>query len=281
MTPVLVAIAVLLGLGVFFGVVLGIAHTVFAVKVDARVARVEEALPGINCGACGYAGCAAYAEAVVLQGAGTNLCVPGGAETTHGLAEIMGVEAVVRQAEKAVLLCNGGAKIADRFRYAGIRDCRAAKLAADGPKACRYGCLGLGTCVDVCPVDAIRMGREELPVIDEDKCIGCRACEKVCPVGVLVVQPVSKLVHFRCRNEQKGGAARKICANACIGCGKCVDVCPTEPKAVSVENFLARHNYDLCISCGKCVEVCPTGVIVNLREERKKKHGEKTRAATV
>jgi len=281
MTVVVVAILILVGLGVAFGIVLGIAQTLFAVAVDPRAARVEAALPGVNCGACGYAGCEAYAEAVVMTGAQTNLCIPGGADVAREVAGIMGVEAMERESEKAVLVCNGGRKVADKFKYKGLADCRAARLLQNGAKECDYGCLGLGTCVAVCPVGAIRMGPEQLPIIDEDKCIGCRACENVCPVNVLVVQPVSKVVHFRCRNEQRGAVARKICANACIGCGKCEKVCPTEPKAVTVEGFLARHNYELCISCGKCVEVCPTGVIVNLKEKRKKKDDKHIQTATV
>ena len=54
-------------LGGGFGLVLAIAARVFAVKQDERIPRITEALPGANCGGCGYSGCAAYAEAVAAS----------------------------------------------------------------------------------------------------------------------------------------------------------------------------------------------------------------------
>jgi hypothetical protein len=51
-------------LGVVFGIVLAIIASRFVVKVDPKVEQVRETLPGANCGACGFAGCMGYAEAV-------------------------------------------------------------------------------------------------------------------------------------------------------------------------------------------------------------------------
>ena len=69
--------------GLIFGAGLAFASKKFAVKTDPRVQEVLEALPGANCGACGFPGCAGYAAAVVSGDAAPNLCSPGGAETTH------------------------------------------------------------------------------------------------------------------------------------------------------------------------------------------------------
>ena len=52
-------------LGGLFGLLLALAARAFAVKEDPRLASVREALPGGNCGGCGYSGCDAYAAAVV------------------------------------------------------------------------------------------------------------------------------------------------------------------------------------------------------------------------
>jgi electron transport complex protein RnfB len=65
----------IMGFGVGLG--LSIASKKFEVKEDPKVKEVLNVLPGANCGMCGYAGCAAYAHAIVEQHASFDLCVPG------------------------------------------------------------------------------------------------------------------------------------------------------------------------------------------------------------
>ncbi len=47
-------------------------------------------------------------------------------------------------------------------------------------------CIGVKdkACVEVCPVDCIYEGEEQL-FIHPDECIGCGACEPVCPVEAI------------------------------------------------------------------------------------------------
>ena len=54
---------VLLGVGLFFVVILTIANARLKVEVDPMVEAILHILPGANCGGCGLAGCSAYAEA--------------------------------------------------------------------------------------------------------------------------------------------------------------------------------------------------------------------------
>ncbi len=91
-TGILWAAAVCAGLGLLGSVVLVLASRFLAVPQDERVGRLQEALPGANCGACGYAGCADYAKAIA-EGAPVNKCVPGGEAVAKAAAAIMGVEA--------------------------------------------------------------------------------------------------------------------------------------------------------------------------------------------
>ena len=69
------AILVLGGLALFFGIVIGIAAKKYTIKKDPRVKKVAEALPGMNCGACGFASCDEIAEAVVKGKIDANSCV--------------------------------------------------------------------------------------------------------------------------------------------------------------------------------------------------------------
>lgn len=46
-------------------------------------------------------------------------------------------------------------------------------------------CIACGTCVKVCPRDAIDIWKGCYAVINSDKCIGCGLCEKACPAGVM------------------------------------------------------------------------------------------------
>ena len=62
-----------------------------------------------------------------------------------------------------------------------------------------------------------------------------------------------------CRNEDKGPAAKKACANACIGCGICAKTCTHD--AIVVENNRAYIDYTKCKLCRECEALCPTGAI--------------------
>jgi len=264
---VLVSVATIAGLGAVFGLGLAIASKIFAVKTDPRIDEVLEHLPGVNCGACGYAGCSAAAEAIVKGEAAADICpVATGIAHKH-IAAIMGVEVGEKERAVSVLLCGGGNKVGNKFEYSGVPDCNAAVLVQGGPKLCSYGCIGLGSCVEACPFEALRMGPDGLPEVIEERCTGCGKCAEVCPNNLFVVQPVSKNVHVRCKSLDKGGAVRKICDSGCIGCKKCEKECPV--GAITVEDFLATIDYNKCISCGKCVKVCPQGTIADLRKARK------------
>ena len=251
-----------------FGIILAIAAQKFAVKVDPRITRISEALPGANCGGCGYPGCSGYAAAIVISGSDINLCAPGGAQTADRIAEIMGVEASAAEPKVAVVMCRGTLAVSGKkFDYDGIPDCRAAILVNAGSKSCRYGCLGLGSCIAACPFGAIVMAENNIPVVIEEKCVGCGKCVETCPKNIIQLAPASKHVHVFCRNVDKGGTAKKSCKAACIACRKCEKECKFD--AIHVVNNLAVIDYEKCKDCGKCVLVCPQDALVNLRPVRK------------
>ena len=161
------------------------------------------------------------------------------------------------------MLCRGGKAARDAARYEGVADCAAAKLASGGPKACKYGCLGFGSCVRACPFDALSMGADGLPVVDVLACTGCGKCQATCPQGVMQLLPASALVAVKCRSHAKGPAARKACPNACLGCGLCMRNCPH--GAIKIDGFLAVVDPAVCkaAACTEktCLAKCPTGAI--------------------
>ena len=258
------------GLGIVFGVGLAFAAAKFAVKTDPKVEQVRNILPGANCGACGFAGCQGYAEAVVANpDVAPNLCSVDKGSVASAVARITGKVASEAEPNFARIMCQGGwSKSVKKFRYEGVQDCRAAILAGGGDKACRYGCLGYGTCARVCPFGAITMSDDHLPVVDITKCTGCRKCEVACPTKVIEVLPASKMVLVTCHSRDKGGDTRKNCQVGCIACGICVKVCPFD--AVSVENNFAKVNIDKCRVCGLCVKKCPTKSIADFIPHRAK-----------
>jgi Na+-translocating ferredoxin:NAD+ oxidoreductase RNF subunit RnfB len=262
--------AFLLGISALFGIGLALAAKKFAVKEDPRVEQVSEVLAHAHCGACGYPGCRQYAEAVVSDpDVKPTLCTPGGAASAEAVARITGKVMEQTEPKIARVLCQGGySKSKRRFKYEGIKDCRAAILASGGDKSCLYGCLGYGSCFRACPFDAISMSEENLPVINPIKCTACGVCAQTCPTNVIEILPLAKEVLVKCHSKDKGPVTKKNCQVGCISCGLCVKVCPY--NAAKVENFLSRIDLDKCKVCGLCVTKCPTNAIVDHIPKRPK-----------
>ena len=256
---IITAMTSVTGIGLICAIMLAVASKLMAVEVDERVAQLGEALPGANCGACGYPGCDGYATALAEGGAETNLCSPGGAGVLKAISEILGVEAGEIAAVTAVVYCRGdGAAQQAKMDYSGIETCQAAKLFYGGQNACTFGCLGFGDCAAVCPQDTICI-ENGLAHIDLRNCTGCKLCMKACPNGIISMENDSSCVAVLCRNTEKGAIVRKKCSSGCIACTKCVRECPE--SAISMVNNLAVIDYDICTGCGKCAESCITKCI--------------------
>lgn len=253
------ALAILGGLGLLFGAVLGVASIAFRVNSDERVEQIVTCLPGANCGGCGYAGCANFAQAVVDGAAGVNGCPVSNLEQRAAIAQVMGLSAEDSERVSAVVLCSGAAGVAEeKYRYYGIDDCNAAARLGGGQKQCVYACLGLGTCVKACKFDAISV-KDGVAVVDREKCTACGMCVKACPKHVIELVPHSAQRIVKCKSQEKGPVVTKACRVGCIGCRICVKACPVD--AIAVENNLAKIDYGKCIDCGECKIKCPRGII--------------------
>ena len=231
----------------------------FAVKVDEKVVAVREKLPGNNCGACGYAGCDALANAIAKGEAEVNACPVGGAPVAEAIGYIMGKTAGTMERKTAFVACKGTCNVTkNQGNYIGIKDCRAAVLSGMNVTDCTYGCLGFGSCAEVCPEQAISV-QNGVAVVNRSHCVSCGLCAKVCPRGLISLIPESRIIRVQCSNRDKGPQVKKVCAAGCIGCGLCAKQC--ESDAIEFDGTLARVNPEKCTLCGKCVAKCPAKVI--------------------
>lgn len=259
---ILYAAAALGGLALIFGVGLGFAAIKFAVEVDPLIPIVRELLPGANCGGCGYAGCDALAGAIVEGKAAVTACPVNSDANKEEIAKVLGKEIVEEEKTTAFVKCNGTCDNAsEKYEYYGIKDCKsAAYLQGTGSKGCEYGCLGLGSCFNVCMFGAITI-ENGVAVINEEKCTLCGLCVSACPKGIIEIIKVSAHTRVKCSSNDKGKDVKSKCSVGCIGCGICTKQC--EDDAIHVTNSLAKIDYDKCINCGKCVAKCPTKCIIN------------------
>lgn len=270
---ILYSIATLAAIGGAAAIILYFVAQKFKVIEDPRIDIVNEALPAANCGGCGFAGCRAFAEAIIKAESldGFN-CPVGGAELMISISSILDLEATIMDPEIAVVRCSGSYLNAPKkVIYDGPATCAFAHALSSGENGCPNGCLGLDDCVVSCKFDAMYMDASTgLPIV-KDNCIACGACVTACPRSIIELRPKGKKdrrIFVSCVNTEKGGVARKNCSVACIGCGKCVKVCTFD--AIILENNLAYIDPVKCKLCRKCAPECPTFAIHELNFPPKK-----------
>ncbi len=259
-TGIVTATAIVGGVGILIAIFLSIFGNIFKVEVDEREAAIEEALPGNNCGGCGFPGCSGLAAAIVKGEAPVNGCPVGGAPVAEKVAEIMGVEAEAGEKKVAFVKCHGTCELTKfNYEYIGIKDCRMVSFVpSGGPKSCEYGCSGLGSCVGVCQFDAISI-KDGVAVVDKEKCTACGKCIEICPKHLIELIPYNAKYAVACSSKDKGPDVMKKCQTGCIGCGICQKNCPKE--AVEVKDFLAHIDQEKCVGCSICFQKCPKKII--------------------
>ena len=252
---ILWAVAIVGGVGLLIGIVLGFAGKIFAVEVNEKEVAVREALPGNNCGGCGYPGCDGLAAAIANGEADVSACPVGGASTAKAIADIMGVEADVVK-KTAYVACGGDCdKSSNKYNYFGNVSCEdAANIPGGGAKACAYGCLGLGSCVNVCEFDAIHV-EKGVAVVDPDKCKACGLCVKTCPKNIISIIPADSKFMVQCKSDDKGKPVMDVCSAGCIGCTLCVQSCNFD--AIQMVGNIPVIDQDKCKKCGLCAMKCP------------------------
>jgi Na+-translocating ferredoxin:NAD+ oxidoreductase RNF subunit RnfB len=274
MNVIILSFVVLAALAAVSAISVYVVAKKFHVEEDPRVNAINECLPGVNCGGCGFPGCHSFAEAIVKHGSLDGLnCPAGGPECMQSIAPILGVEAVVEDLKIAVVRCSGSKEHSPRkVDFEGFESCRFSFNLYTGITGCPYGCVGLGDCVRSCQFDAMYIDKETgLPVIIDDKCVACGACVTACPRAVIQLRLKGKKdrrIFVSCINKEKGVLAKKNCSVACIGCAKCQKAC--EFGAVTIQNNLAYIDFTKCVLCRKCVPECPTNAILEVNFPAKK-----------
>ena len=259
-TGILVATAIVGGVGLFVGLFLGAAAIKFKVEVDEKEEAVLGVLPGNNCGGCGYAGCSNLAAAIAKGEAPVNACPVGGEKVGKLIAEIMGVEAGDSVKQVAFVQCQGDCdKTKKDYEYSGIEDCKMLSyVPGGGEKSCDYGCLGYGSCVKACPFDAIHLVNG-VAVVDKEKCKACGKGIAACPKNLIELVPYDAKHLVHCNSKDKGKDVMAACSVGCIGCHLCEKNCPEH--AVTVTDNIAHIDYEKCTGCGTCAEKCPKKII--------------------
>lgn len=262
----LCGLGVFAALGLVFGIALGGAAERFKVVSNPLVDRVRDRLPSANCGACGFAGCTAYAEAVVERSdVSPSLCIPGGAGVAEAVAQLTGKAASAIEDRIVVMTCHGTSAYArNEAEYAGIPTCAAAALICGGPRACKNGCLGLGDCVRACPFDALFIGSSGIAQVNVDRCTGCAVCVAICPKDLFKLYPRSRRIELACKAVDKAAIVRATCMVGCTTCRKCVAKCPAGAIEWNGRTIVIDHAK--CLAYGPachevCTEICPSTIL--------------------
>ena len=253
----------MLGLGSGFALVLLIASVKLKVEVDPKIEAIHQALPNLDCGACGFAGCGQYAKAVLEDPELLGKCAPGGPDTSGKIADILNLQVSDSGPQKKPIVhCRAHTQDKTMYaKYQGIQSCTAANALAN-VQACAFGCLGFGDCTRACKFDALCIV-DDLATVDYDKCTGCTACSKACPRHLIEMVPFRQenMLTVACSSKETGKSTRAICKVGCIGCG----ICAKQSDLFKVEENLARCDYVKYETTEKeetAMNKCPTKVII-------------------
>lgn len=257
---IITAVVALSILSIIIGIVLSIAEKAFHIDINELEVAIRDVLPGSNCGGCGYAGCDSLAKAIANGEAEVSACPVGRQPVAEKIAEIMDKELGDIEKKVAYVKCDGTSEKRETdYNYFGIDNCAyAAKMPGSSPYACKYGCLGYGSCAKVCDQRAIRI-IDRKAVVDEELCVACGKCLKVCPHNLIELVPANSKNRVQCSSKSKGKDVREACSAGCIACGLCAKNCPSD--AIIFENNIAKIDYSKCTHCGACVEKCPRKII--------------------
>lgn len=265
MSVVLISSGVVGSVGLIIGILLGIASEKFYVKVDEKEIEVRDALPGNNCGACGFPGCDGLAKAIAKGEAKVNACPVGGEPVANNIALIMGVVAEAMEKKVAFVRCRGTSdRTTKAYNYGGILDCNMMSVLPSGSdKSCVFGCMGYGSCVRVCEFDALHIV-DGIAKVNKEKCVACEKCVSACPKKLIEMVPYSSEHIVMCRSLDKGKDVKTKCKVGCIGCTMCTRVCQFD--AIHMHGNVAKIDYEKCTNCGECAKKCPSKIIKTNKE---------------
>jgi len=261
---ILYAALIVGGVGLIIGIILSVSGKFLAVPVDEKEIAIREVLPGNNCGGCGYAGCDGLAAAIAKGESAPNACPVGGAEVAKKIGDIVGIEAELIK-HVAYVRCAGDCdSTRQKYNYVGNMNCiDAASIPGGGGKACSYGCLGYGTCVNVCDFNAIEIVNG-IAKVDKEKCVACGKCVAACPKKLIELIPYEAKYVVKCSSKDRGKDVKNACDKGCIGCGLCAKNC--EYESIEFKDNIAHIDQTKCQSCGVCMEKCPVKAILKLHD---------------
>lgn len=264
MTDALAAGLALAALAVVLSGVLLVAGRFLRVAEDQRLELLVSLLPGTNCGACGRAGCRAFAMTLLAGEAAPAGCSVSSPAAHRRIANFLQVAVGVAERRVARLACAGGRAVAPVLAsYDGERQCAAAAVVAGGGKACAWGCLGFGDCERSCSFSAIRMSPDGLPVVDEARCTACGDCVRACPKDLFKIVPEQPPLWVACSNPLAGSSLLETCRVACTACGRCVQ---DAPDWLRLERNLPRLVDGAAGNPPRvAIDRCPTGAITWFR----------------